>query len=274
VLARVPNVQVYSRQKIDFLREKRGLSDIEAAEALGMTKLLGATVGLDGDQVTLDVEVVDIATGVLEDTARVQGPQADLLDLETELALRVLTALEVRPSEAELRAIVEERKDDTVEAYRLLTETLGGGSKPRAAPPPASSSSTIPGPGASWLAAGRPAYAQVPDDDETAIRELLRRYGLALESKNPDALGALQTTMDDAQRASLARYFAIATGLRVQIRDVDVLVEGDDAVVTFTREDSFTDAPSDRPMQLEVLVSGRLVKQAGAWRIQSLGGRP
>jgi hypothetical protein len=80
--------------------------------------------------------------------------------------------------------------------------------------------------------------------------------------------------MDDEQRASLARYFAIANGLRVQVRDVDPLVEGDEAVVTFTREDNFTDAPSGRSMHLQVQVSGRLVRQGGAWKIKSLGDRP
>ena len=67
VLSRVPAVRVFSRQKIDFLREKRGLTEIEASEQLGMTQLLGASVGVAGPQVTLEVEVVDIANGVLRD---------------------------------------------------------------------------------------------------------------------------------------------------------------------------------------------------------------
>src|SRR5262249_388218 len=128
--------------------------------------------------------------------------------------------------------------------------------------------------GASWTGPGTPAYAEAPDQAELAIRELLRRYALALESKEPDALAPLQVDMNDAQRASLARYFAGATDLKAQIRDVVVLAEGDDAVVTFTREDSFTDAPSGRAMHLVVRISGRLVKVAGVWKIKSLGDRP
>lgn len=272
VLSRVPAVQVYSRQKIEFLREKRGLTEMEAAEALGMTKLLAASVGVDGARVSIEVEVVDMRSGVLEDTARVQGSQDDLLSLETELALRVLTALGVHPTGEELRALVAERRDATVEAYRLLTETLGGGTKHAA--PPASGPPTTPGPGSSWMTLGTPAYAQAPDREERAIHDLLRRYGEALQAKDADALATLQVEMDDAQRASLARYFAIAKDLRVNVRDVDPLVEGSEAVVTFTREDAFTDAPSGRAMHLEVRVSGRLVQQNGAWRIKSLGDRP
>jgi hypothetical protein len=268
-LSRVPRVQVYSRQKIDFLREKRGLTELEAAEALGMTKLLSASVALDGPQVSLSVEIVDIKSGLLEDTAFVQGAQEHLLDLETELALRALTALGVRPSQDELRSIVEERRDATVDAYRLMTETLGGG-KPGSSTPP-SSTTLPPGPGTSWFELGVPAYAEAPAPEESKIHDLLRRYAQALQSKSTDALAALQLTMDDAQRESLVRYFGIAEGLRVSVRDLDVLVDGDDAVVTFTREDNFTDAPSRRAMHLEVRVSGRLVKEAGSWRIKHFG---
>jgi hypothetical protein len=233
-------------------------------------------VGVAGPQVTLEVEVVDIANGVLRDTARVQGPETKLLDLETELALRVLTALGVHPTAEELREIVADRQDATVEAYRLLAETLGGGDKSRNATPPATPPATpsTPGPGSSFLVLGSRAYAQAADKEEVAIRELLRKYALALESKQPEALAVLQVEMDDAQRSSLTKYFAIATNLKVDVYDVDPLVEGTDAVVTFTREDSFTDAPSGRAMHLKVQVSGRLVKRNGEWKIQRFGDTP
>jgi len=215
---------------------------------------------------------------VLRDTARVQGPETKLLDLETELALRVLTALGVHPTAEELREIVADRQDATVEAYRLLAETLGGGDKSRNAAPPATTPPAMPpstpGPGSSFLVLGSRAYAQAADKEEVAIRELLRKYALALESKQPDALAVLQVEMDDAQRSSLSKYFAIATNLKVDVHDVDPLVEGTDAVVTFTREDSFTDAPSGRAMHLKVQISGRLVKRDGEWKIQRFGDKP
>jgi ketosteroid isomerase-like protein len=121
---------------------------------------------------------------------------------------------------------------------------------------------------------GRAAYAQAPDREQVDIRALFDRYAAAIQAKDAAALAALQLDMDDEQRASLARYFAIANELRVRVRDVDPLVDGDDAVVTFTREDSFTDAPSGRRLHLEVRVSGRLVRQGGRWKIKSLGDQP
>jgi len=80
----------------------------------------------------------------------------------------------------------------------------------------------------------------------------------------------LQVGMSDAQRASLQRYFDIAPDLHVRILDVDVAVEGDEALATFTREDSFTDRRSGRHMRLEVRISGILAKQDGEWKIRGL----
>jgi len=51
---------------------------------------------------------------------------------------------------------------------------------------------------------------------------------------------------------------------------VDLAVEGDEALATFTREDTFVDVGSGRHMHLEVRISGILTKQQGAWKIQGL----
>ena len=56
----------------------------------------------------------------------------------------------------------------------------------------------------------------------------------------------------------------------MRISDVDLAVEGDEALATFTREDTFVDVGSGRRMRLEVRISGILTKQQGAWKIQGL----
>src|SRR5207249_6074664 len=66
ILSKFPAVRVYSRQKIDFLREKRHVSEIEAAEILGMTKMIAATLSVANTNATLEVQVVDIGSGLLE----------------------------------------------------------------------------------------------------------------------------------------------------------------------------------------------------------------
>src|SRR2546427_10788787 len=85
------------RSKIDFLREKRGLTEIEAAEALGMSKMLSATIDTDGAVVTLDLEVVDVSSGLLEASGRVQGPEDKFMELQIQLAVTALHALGVEP---------------------------------------------------------------------------------------------------------------------------------------------------------------------------------
>src|SRR6185503_17202645 len=209
----------------------------------------------------LDLEVVDIASGLLEGSERVQGPPQRLMELQLELALRALARLGVKPTPEELKAIAASRDNETLDAYRMLTDTLGEPTPPRGdepAPPPAAPSG--PAPGTGWLDWDASAYAQ-QEDQEGLIRALLARYGAALEAKSIDQLAALQVEMRDSQRASLARYFASAGDLHVRISNIDVLVEGDEAVATFTREDVFDDARSGRRMRLEVRISGILVKE-------------
>lgn len=272
ILSKFPPMKVVSRQKIDFVREKRQIGELEAAEALGMTRLLSATVSVDDTLVTLDLEVIDPASGILVASERVQGPEGELMQLEAEFALQALRALGLSPTPEQVQAALATRGPETLRAYRLLSETLGD---PPPAPPgppgtPEPPSPDRPAPGTSWLFNLGVAFAQSPDDDESAIRTLLGRYADALQAKSVDRLAGLQMTMSDAQRASLERYFANAGDLAVRIEDVDVLVEGDEALATFTRLDAFTDAGTGRAMRLEVRITGTLVKDHGAWKIRGL----
>ena len=269
MLSKFDGLRVYSRQKIDFVREKRNLTEIEAAEALGMSKMLSATVATDGTSVTLDLDVVDIGSGLLEASERVQGPQQRFMELQIDLALRALERLGVRPTPDEMKAIAASRANETLDAYRMLTDTLGEPTAGGEEEPPPSSAPSGPAPGTGWLDWNATAYAG-QDDEEAAIHSLLTRYGAALEAKDIDQLATLQVEMRDTQRASLARYFASAADLHVRISNIDVLIEGTDAVATFTREDVFTDARSGRQMRLEVRISGILVKEQATWKIRGL----
>lgn len=263
VLSKLGDIRVFSRQKIDFVREKRGLTEIEAAEALGMEKMLATSVKVDGEQVTLDLDIVDIGTGLLDASERVRGPVDDLIGLQTELALSAARLLGADPTDEQVRAIVDSRGNDTLDSYRLLSDTLGGEGGGEEPPTPS-------GDDTSWLPTPGNAWAQEPDPEEKAIRSLLRNYESALESESVDQLATLQLEMSPKQRESLQRYFTHADSLAVTIVDVDVLIEGDEAVVTFTRQDHFVDARSQRQINLEVRISGILEKQGGAWKIRGL----
>jgi CHAT domain-containing protein len=279
VLGSFPPIKVYSRQKIDFLREKRHLTGIEAAEELGMSKMLSAGVAIDEeDHVTLDLDIVDIKTGLLEATERVTGPPDKLMELENELAVRALRALGVDPTAQQLSSVLATRGNETLEAYKMFSETFGDEAKPAPDEPPAAQPpapaprSPESGPRA-WWSFPASAWAGEDDPDAAAIRDLLARYSAALSARNVDQVAAVQPGLTEEGRQRLAGYFQNAPDLQVRISDVDVLREGNEAIVSYSREDVFTDARSGRRMRLDTHPSARLRRGPdGAWTIVTPGG--
>ncbi len=289
ILGKFPPIKVYSRQKIDFVQEKRHLTGIEAAEELGMSKMLSAGVAIDDRNVTLDLEIVDIRTGLLEASERVVGPPDRLMELENDLAVRALRALGVDPTPEQIAAVVASRGNETLDAYRMFTETFGGEAEPAPSEKPAPPApgggapgggtpgggmpgSPAPGPGTWWLGFPSVALADEGDGDEAAIRALMNRYGAALSARNVDQVASVQPDLSPADRQKLATYFQYAPDLKVQISDVDVLREGNAAVATYKRRDEFTDSRSGRQFALEAVRSAKLKKaEDGGWRIVALG---
>jgi adenylate cyclase len=262
VLSKFGALRVYSKQKIDFVREKRGLSEIEAAEQLGITKMISGTVSGTDNKLTLEVQVVDIGTGLLEASEDIAGTEQQLVEMQNQVAIRVAKALQVNVSSDEANRILASRTNDTMDSYKLLTEQMGGmGDAESATPHPKS-------PGAWELVA--PAVAWADAGDEAAVRTLLEQYRKALEAKDMQALTALYVSMTDGIRDALSKYFSNADSLKIQFSNLDIMVEGDEALATFTRSDDFKDARSGRDMHLEVRVSSVVAKQDNAWKIRGL----
>jgi hypothetical protein len=259
-LKEIAGVSVFSQEKIDFLCESRKLCGIAGAEALGMTKMITPSLSAVGDQVALQVEVVDVAgNGLLELTERVQGPRTRFIELQNELILTVLERLGIRPTAAERARIVGERTNDMLESYRMLVETLGGSATPPAPEPDARRPS-----GWSWVGE---AWAEGTSADEAAIRAVLAAYAEALSARDVDAVTRLQVAMTPDQRAALERYFGHARNLHVELSGIEVLVEGSGALASYVREDQFTDTRSGRTVQLKVRLSTRLTRVDGSWRL-------
>jgi CHAT domain-containing protein/ketosteroid isomerase-like protein len=283
ILGKFPPIKVYSRQKIDFLQEKDHLTEIEAAEKLRMSKMLSAGVAVEGKNVTLDLDIVDISTGLLEATERVVGPMDKLMDLENDLALRALRALGVDPTKEQEQAIFASRGNETLDAYKLFVDTFGGdvgagtGEKPAPAPAPAPErqrpvGAPAAGSGTSWLSWSAAAWAEERDGDEAAIRALLNRYEAALTSHSVDQIAALQPELTAADRDKLAHYFSVAPDLKVEISNIEVTRSGDEALATFDRKDEFTDSKSGRKFALEHSLDARVRKTpAGDWKIVGFG---
>jgi ketosteroid isomerase-like protein/TolB-like protein len=271
ILSRVTGLRVYSRQKIDFLREKQGMTELEAAEKLGIGKMISGALAMDNGDLALELQVVDIASGLLDASERVTGLPAQLIELQNQLAVNVLRTLNIALSPEERTVLFAKRTNDTLESYRMLADTLGGapkdapaGGKPPATAPPVDS-------GRSWFSwPATAAAAEAGGDDEDAIRGVLTEWAAALQAKDLNRVAAVSVTMDDTQRTALARYFESADRLAITLADFDVLVAGDEALATFTRKDSFVDKRSGRDMQLEVRLSSELARQDGRWKMKGI----
>jgi ketosteroid isomerase-like protein/TolB-like protein len=263
VLSKQPTLRVYSRQKIDFLREKRGLTEIEAAEELGIGKMISADLSGSASGLALEVQVIDIASGLIEGSQEFRGSEQRLIEMQNDAALGVMRTLQV-PVDPEIVRLIAQRTNERLDDYKLLTESMGG--VVEAPPPGGEPRSRRPG---GWVAALAPAAAYAATD-ESDIVALLEHYRLALESESLARVEALHVALPEPMREALQKYFQNAEQLRIRFSDVDVVVAGDEALATFTRSDDFVDATSGAPVHLEVRVSSVVARQDGAWKLVGL----
>ncbi len=266
VLSKIDGVQVAAKQKIDLLQRKRALTEIEAAEQLGIAKMISGTISVAEHNVVLQIDIVDIKTGMLLDTEQVRGTEQQLVDLQNKAAVEVLKALKVRFKEETVQEIVASRTNDQLDSYKLLTESMGGLDDGEAAPPPAPKPKS---PGASWTFPWPPS-AQADEGEEAAVKKLLERYRVALQAKNLAEVSALYLDASASMRDSLKRYFETSDELNVRFSNFDILIEGNEGVATFTRNDDFKDLHSGRDMHLEVRVASAVTKQGSEWKIRGM----
>lgn len=263
LLSKVQRLRVFSREKIDFLRERRGLTEIEVAEALGIQKMISGSMAIQGPEVVLDVRVVDISTGILEASESLRGAPDDLIELQNEAASSLIVALGVQLSPAERAELFAQRTRETLDGYRRLAETFGQSEAPAPSVPSAGAART------SWLAWTAIARAE-ESGAEGEVLALLEAYRVALERRDVDAVAATHVSLTGEQRDGFVRYFASAEDLHVALSDIDVLVDGDEALATFTRRDVFRDRSSGKDVQLEVRLSSVVVRQDGRWLMRGV----
>lgn len=269
-LSRLQNVKIYSKEFIDFLTTRRNLTEVEAATELGVAKMLSGSVMITDGQVRVETHVVDVTTGVLESSHTVEGTDAALIDLQRDVLYGVLAGLGVRMT-AEDRAQLAGR-DTNAEALRLLLEAEQG-----AEPAPSSKpTSRLLSQGTTSIASRMrrvtpglvaTALAAAADASDGEILAFVERYRAATESRDLDALAALYTEFTNEQRVAHERYFVNTRELHVSIDKVDVAVIGQEAVVSFTRTDDFTDAGTGRTIHLSVRLTKILARDDGGWKI-------
>ena len=255
-LAELGGVRVYSREFLDFLMARKGLSEVEAANQLGIEKMLSGTVSVIGDAIKVDTQIVDIASGVIEASFSRDGRRTEVLGLESEVVFGVIQKLGLRLTVEDEGRLAARRATD-VEALRRLMRVEGQ----KVAP---GSPGGSPSPGSSWIGPDS-AWAGDADPAEREIVAFIERYRRATEAGDIEALATMYATFPDEQREALASYYKGVRNLRVTIDNVETAVVGDEAVVSYSRTDDFVDGWSGRPMHVALRVTKTLVRKDGAW---------
>jgi ketosteroid isomerase-like protein/TolB-like protein len=270
-LSSLSRVKVYSKEFLDFLVTRQGLSEIEVANRLNISKMLtGSFLAVSGT-VKIDTHVVDVASGVIETSYTTTGPEERFLDLQNDVALGVVARLDLPVTEQERQALLARRETD-MEALRLLLESEGAGRRPPGTP--SASDTTEPEATSRWMHFSwwPPSVAAAVDegaDDEERIRTLLERYRQAMQSGQVEALTSLYTELNADQRQAQERYFASVRDLEVGIAEIDIAVVGDEAVVSYTRTDRFVDRRTGRQMEIAVRLTKTLLRHEGEWKLTS-----
>ncbi len=262
-LSQLSHVKVYSKEFIDFLTTRQGLTEIEAASKLGIGKMLSGSFVTIGDKLRIETHVVDVATGVLESSTSTVGRPQDFLELQGRMVIDVIARLNLPVTEDERRTLLAKRNTD-VEALKLLLEAEGGAAPASPAPEKGS---------ALWQWLARRSFPDLasalavesPDPARADILAVLEAYRRATEAREMPALAQLYAEFTSEQQAAQQRYFDNVKDLKVAIDNVDVAVVGDEAVVSYTRTDDFADARTGRPMHVSVRLTKVLRRQAGKW---------
>jgi ketosteroid isomerase-like protein/TolB-like protein len=263
-LSQLSQVKVYSKEFLDFLVTRKGLTEIEAATQLGIKKMLSGSFSTSGGVVRIETHVVDVATGVLETSYTTSGSDKEFLDLQNQLALGVIARLNLPVTEAEKQALLAKRNTNE-DALKMLLEAEGGGGGNAAPKPEAlAPQSALP----RWIALLAPAAARAESSGpEPAIRDVIERYRKAMEGRQVEGLASVYAQFSDEQRAAQERYFQGISDLKVSIDNVDIAVVGDEAVVSYTRTDDFVDARTGRSMHVAVRLTKTLKQDQGAWKL-------
>jgi adenylate cyclase len=264
-LSHLSHVKVYSKEFIDFLMTRKGLTDVEAASELGIKKMLSGSFVVVGGTLRVETHIVDVRTGVLDASYTTMGREQDFLDVQNKLALGVISHLNLPITDQEKRTLLARQSTD-VEALKLLLEAEAGGSAPAEGKPPTPQRRSELH---RWLARAAPFRAAhaANSNDKAEILAVIERYRRATEAREVQKLAAVYTDFSAEQEAAQQRYFENVRDLRVAIDNVDIAVVGDEAVASYTRTDDFVDARTGRAMHVAIRLTKTLRRVNGAWKL-------
>jgi serine/threonine-protein kinase len=129
----------------------------------------------------------------------------------------------------------------------------------------------VPGPPIPALTRNPPPASQVPPASpratEDEVRDLVRRYEQALESRSIDALKRIWPSLQGAQETAVRQEFVQTRRIDVDIEGVEVSISGTTAIVTFIRRYQLTTVDGQRPLtNSRTTMNARRV--GGEWLIE------
>jgi TolB-like protein/ketosteroid isomerase-like protein len=258
-LTELSAVRVFSEEFIDFVMTREGLTAIEVANRLGIKKMVTGTVLSVGDRVRVEARIVDIASGLLEGGAEASGEARDYLALESEVVLGVIQRLGIPLSAQDEHRMAARRTSDPDALRRFL----------RAEPEPEPSHQPEPGHGPDEPSSGWEGFGEATawaDEASAAVAAFLEEYRQATEARDTTRLAAMYEEFSPEQREGLERYFQGVRNLRVALEHVDIVVIGDEAVSSYTRNDDFVDVSTGRPQHVTSRLTRKLRRMDGRWR--------
>ena len=275
------DLQVYSKEHLDFLVQKGAATEIEVANQLGIAKMISGSFLVVADKLRIEAHIVNVENGMFEESDSIEGPVGNFFDLQRQLALKVMAHLHIPLSLEEGGEKSDTPTIPSLKAYKMLLEAEGetGGTGPaKQSDPDSEDDPQKKGEKLSFVfpveREANVAWAQelpspptnriVPEEE---IRQVLESYRQAYENKDLQLLDALYLALTPTQREANLRYFQNTQDLKVTIRDMDIDVRGDEAAVSYTREDRFVDIETGQNIKLETRLTKIFSRTEDGWKL-------
>jgi TolB-like protein len=280
-LSNASDLKIYAKEYIDFLVRKEPATEIEVANRLGVVKMISGSFLASADRLRIEAHIVDVQSGLLEASDHVEGALGDFFKLQAQLTSKLLARLDVDVSPNLTGSESPPPPASSLDAYKLLLEAEGETMISEPAAEDHSPAESLPTKEMDplsrllprWIGESIASAQETPSQPERAtipeeeIHWMLEVYRQAYEKKDLHLLDTVYVTLAPAQKDANLKYFQNTKNLRVRIRDVDIAVKGDEAVVSYTREDQFLDTKTGQGVKLETRFTKLLERKDGTWKI-------
>jgi class 3 adenylate cyclase/TolB-like protein len=278
-LSKASGLKVYSREHFDFEVRKRNLPVIDVAKQLGIAKMIYGSVLLFGSKLHIEAHINDVQSGEIEASEIVEGEVDDLLNLTKKIVAKLMGRLHVA-APVEQAGLTPASPSPNLDAYNRLLEAEGekpilkapqqGGGSSQNVPRTESEPQSWAPQWHEWLAVSTALADETSSSEATPeqeVRQVLETYSQAYQQKNLDLLATVYQTFTPAQQEANAKYFQNTQDLRVTISNVDISIQGNEAAVSYTREDEFTDANTKQKVKLDARFTKMFVRTDQGWKM-------